>query len=1068
MVNKDEVIQESKKYWMKQMSGEIVKVGFPGDYCLTEKEKRNVVESEFFVKDELTHFLINMSNNSDQRLHMILFTSVAILLFKYSHMEDNIIGSTIYKQREEFEYINTILPIRYSIDDEKTFKEELLEIRRILIEAVRYQNYSIRKLIVDLSIHSSDQFFPLFDIGVILENVQEKKYMDELKINILFSFCRNGEDLKCKILFNNNLYTKDTIIRLFKHFEQVLICVKDNVDIAIKDIDIIADEEREEILFRFNETKSTYPREKRISQLFEEQVEKTPDIVAVECGDKNITYGQLNKSANALAARLREEGIGANDIVGIYCERSIELFIGILGILKAGGAYLPIDTIYPAERIRYMLEDSRAKLLLVSNGYDENINLNLKKILLSESFATDKMYPNLQSISNMEDLCYIIYTSGSTGKPKGVMVNNRGVVNYVWWASKVYLANHKFDMPLFTSISFDLTVTTIFLPIITGNRVIIYREEKESLLKEIVQDNRVGLIKLTPVHLSLLGRYNLSKSTIKRIIVGGEDLKTSLAKDISIAFNDKVEIFNEYGPTETVVGCMIYKYNSEKDRGDSVPIGVPADNTEIYILNKNLQPVPFRCMGEIYIGGDGVAKGYLNMKDKTEETFIRNPFMEEGILYKTGDLAKMSANLCIEYCGRVDNQVKIRGYRIELGEIENELLRFPIISETAVIVHGEGTEKSIWGYIVAQEEVSIENIKNSLAQRIPEYMIPSRIIQLEKMPLTQNGKIDRKALMEIEGEVTCPDNYVPPRNEIDEKIIEIWSDELYVKNIGINDDFFSVGGNSIKALIITEKINNALNCQLEIGDMFDNPTIKELTDNILDVDSVHHRPILKLSPEHEKNIFLFPPMAGLGIAYKDLASKIKDYTVYAFDFIENENRREEYINIMTDIQTDGPFFLMAFSSGGILLYDIAQKLEERNYEIAAIILIDSVSEKKVFSDTEREELIAKEVAALKGAMIQKYPTRWKYVEDSIKRRIQSFLTYISKVHIDSKLGTDIHILLCDDKDLSKEIEISKSNWKNITKKKYLEYKGRGKHIEMMVKYLDDNSVTINEILESYK
>jgi amino acid adenylation domain-containing protein len=430
------------------------------------------------------------------------------------------------------------------------------------------------------------------------------------------------------------------------------------------------------------------------------------------------------------------------------------------------------------------------------------------------------------------NLAYIIYTSGSTGRPKGVMVEHRGLVNYIWWAAKKYIKKGKVNFPFYSSISFDLTVTSIFTPLITGNTIVIYgAKDKELLMDKIIDDNRVGLIKLTPSHLKLIRekKIDVNSSIIKRLIVGGENFEVSLARDIYDNFGGRIEIYNEYGPTEAVVGCMIYRFDPERDNGESVSIGIPIDNIRIYILDKYLNPVPIGVLGEISIGGDGLARGYLNSYDSTCEKFVENPFIPGQKMYKTGDLARWLSDGNIQFLGRIDHQVKIRGFRIELGEIENLLLKHDRIKDTVVVVKGDETgDKNLAAYLVSDIELSDVELKEYLLKDLPDYMIPSYFVQLEKIPLTPSGKVDRKALPKPGLKVS--ESYTAPRDEIEKKLVKIWSDILNISHslIGISDNFFESGGHSLRAMTLVSRIRKEFKVELPLVNIFNEPIVQEM------------------------------------------------------------------------------------------------------------------------------------------------------------------------------------------------------------------------------------------------
>ncbi|MFC5699787.1 amino acid adenylation domain-containing protein, partial [Cohnella faecalis] len=511
----------------------------------------------------------------------------------------------------------------------------------------------------------------------------------------------------------------------------------------LKAIELLSAEEKRQLLHAFNDTKATYPANQTIHGLFEEQVKKTPDHTAVVLESESLTYAELNGRANQLARVLRGKGVGADRIVGILAERSLEMIVGILGILKAGGAYLPIDPDYPAERIGYMLEDSGADILLTQKRLQGQTMGFAGEVLHVDDerlYALDDT--DLAHMGSSKDLAYVIYTSGSTGKPKGAMITHQGLVNYVSWANKVYMQEDRLDSALFSSISFDLTVTSLYLPLITGNKVVVYHGENQaSVIRRIIEEDKVGLLKLTPSHLKLLetDRRLSSSTSMKRLIVGGEDFSHALAQSIYEKYEGKVEIYNEYGPTETVVGCTVYLFDAGSKGYTSVPIGVPASNVQIYLLNSYMQEVPIGVAGEMYISGDGVSRGYLNQPELTAEKFVANPFAPGERMYRTGDLARWLPDGNIEYLGRIDEQVKVRGHRIELGEVESALRSHESVKEATVIARkDEEGSAYLCAYFVTNGNLGAAELRKHLSEMLPQYMIPSFFVRVEQMPLTPN------------------------------------------------------------------------------------------------------------------------------------------------------------------------------------------------------------------------------------------------------------------------------------------------------------------------------------------
>ncbi|MCP4215808.1 MAG: amino acid adenylation domain-containing protein, partial [bacterium] len=831
---------EERKYWKEKLSGELDKSHFIPDFKKTVENPYAYDSIDFTLDLELSTKIQKICKSSDPMLHMLLSTGIVALLAKYTGRKGILIGTSIDKQEVGANYVNTILPLRISLNDQTTFKELLLEVKKMVNEAVENQNYPVETLVSEMDIPTTGNEFPLFDLAVILENIQDKKYIDHIHPAITFSFCRQGETLKCTVDYNGNLYEKTTIQRIASHYRFLLHKTLFNLDIPLRDIELLLEEDKSQ-LRSFNDTKRDYPAEKTIHELFREQAEKTPDKTAVIQGDRELSYRELNRHSNRFARQLRAKGVKPGVLVGILADNSIEPLTAMLAVLKAGGAYIPLDSQYPVERLHYILENSATPFLITSPHLIKDMKWDGEIIAMPHidpgetgmDCSHENMdCSNLENIAGPSDLAYVIYTSGSTGNPKGAMIEHSGLINYIWWAAQTYVGNEQLDFPLYTSLSFDLTVTSIYTPLLTGNAVIIYTGEfRELLIEKIITDNKAGIVKLTPSHLYLLKEYKSTHSSIKRLIVGGEMLETGIARETYDNFGAKVEIYNEYGPTETTVGCMIYKFNPERPYGTSIPIGVPAANTRIYLLDGYGKNVPIGALGELYVAGPGVGRGYLKMESLTTQRFIKDPFVggENRRMYKTGDLARRLADGNIEFLGRLDHQVKIRGFRIELGEIESLLLKHPEINDAVVIVRQiNSNEKSLDAYYVSAGELAVGELKDFLAIELPEYMIPSHFTPLEIMPLTPHGKIDRQALPEPSRDAHTGTEYRAPGNKIETILVKMWQDVLKVEQVGIDDDYFSLGGDSVKAIQLAARLQKH-QLKLEIKHLFQYPTIGQLS-----------------------------------------------------------------------------------------------------------------------------------------------------------------------------------------------------------------------------------------------
>jgi amino acid adenylation domain-containing protein/non-ribosomal peptide synthase protein (TIGR01720 family) len=828
---------KERKYWHEKLSGNWVRTNFNYDYF--EKEDVSITEIDFKFPGPLSEKLIRVSNQSDSRLHMILSTGLALLMYKYTGNQDFLMGIPIDKQEIEGNFINTVLPLRIRLIPNMTFKEMLLQVRETIIEAAEHQNYPVETIPYELNIPVVEDEFPLFDVAILLRNIHDESYLQHIKINLTFSFLREQDSLKGIVKYNPGLYEKEKVNRIIGYFSNLMENIFENPDARISGIPILDEKEKKQLLYDFNDSQMTYPADKTIVELFRQQVERTPDnnaLIEAKTG-RTLTYNQLNRKVRQLAALLKARGAIKGTIVPVMGRRNIEIVIGILGILHTGAVYLPIDATNPEERIKYIIRDSNAYMILIQTHLIDKIrealsHLAREKIIdIEESsiFSTDSLEPDIKDI-NPGDPAYIIYTSGTTGKPRGVMIRHQALVNYITWADRFYVRNQAVNFPLFTSISFDLTMTSIFTPLISGNAAVLYRDdEKKMLIERIVDDDNVGVIKLTPSHLYLLKYKKIAQSRIKRFIVGGEELHRQLARDIYTNFDGNIEIYNEYGPTETTVGCMIHQFDPDADNRSAVPIGIPSGNSQIYILDDNLEVVPVGVIGEIYISGDGIAHGYINRPELTAEKFVKNPFVPKKQMYRSGDLARRLPRGLIEFLGREDNQVKIRGNRVELEEIEHCLLTCENVKEAVVgvSVDSEGV-KSLAAYFVPAKEIDLTTLRTHLEANLPEHMMPHYFVQLDEIPRTASGKIDRDSLPEPGGMIINEEKYEAPRNESEKKLVEVWEEVLGVTGVGINDNFFGIGGDSIKSIQIAARLQKH-NMKVDVADLFLYQTIGQLS-----------------------------------------------------------------------------------------------------------------------------------------------------------------------------------------------------------------------------------------------
>ncbi|MDT2237071.1 amino acid adenylation domain-containing protein [Paenibacillus larvae] len=1075
-----ETIKSQEQFWLEQYKDDIPVLDLPADLGGIQEGSSPGRRISYKLDKSLTYSLRELAQKTETTLYMVLLAAYKVLLHRYTGQEDLIVGTPVSgRNHPDTEsiigiFIQTI-GIRTKPQAFKQFITYLQEVKQQALDAFENQDYPFDWLVEKLNIKREATGKSLFNTMFVFQNVEFNHIEQEdctFKVkelnpgislyDLMLTVEDDGQKLELHMDFNPNCFEQDRIEQMKTHYTRILANLIKEPELPLASIELLSEQEQDQLLIHCNDTEAPYPQQ-MVHQLFEAQTERVPDQVAVICENEQLTYRQLNERANRLARTLRAKGVQADQLVAIISHHSTELIVGILAVLKAGGAYVPIDPEYPEDRIRYMLEDSRAKIVLTRREIRQHLNYEGDIVLLDEPSSYHKDRSNLVPASGTGNLAYVIYTSGSTGKPKGVLIEHQGLTNYIWWAKEVYVKGEKTNFPLYSSISFDLTVTSLFTPLATGNTIIAYRgEDKTELLANIVKDPRVDIIKLTPAHLHVLKEMNIAdESTVRKMIVGGENLSTRLAESISSQFTNGLELFNEYGPTETVVGCMIYHYDAEKDRRQSVPIGKPAANTNLYVLDAGGKPVPVGVPGEIYIGGTGVARGYLNRPELTAEKFVDNPFVPGEKMYRTGDLARWLPDGNIKYLGRIDNQVKIRGYRIELGEVESALLDMESVQEAVVTAWGEDGSKQLCAYLVGDPSIETIQFRQQLLRRFPEYMIPAYFVRLEELPLTLNGKIYREALPAPEGRMKSGTEYTAPRTSIEKQLSEIWKEVLANPNLGIHDNFFEAGGHSLKVLQLINKINAVVGTNIQYPVVYQAPTIEKMAYAIqaATLESKTDNPFIKLNQNGSVNLFCFPPLIGYGLVYNEMANRLDgDCIVYATDFLKEpssyEQMIDQYAEYMIRIQNQGPYLLLGYSSGSNLAFEVTKALEQKGCTVSDIIMLDSRIRDSVAPLTSED---IEETIQLNMEIIPDYYKEILTIP-SIQEKMKSFLTYQNQLINSGVIKANIHHFICDD--------LTERGWSQATMQNYREYELIGTHIQILdPEYIEDNVQKLRSIIK---
>ncbi|NCT42247.1 MAG: amino acid adenylation domain-containing protein [Microcystis aeruginosa G11-09] len=859
-----DVLQTQLNYWQNQLTAAPPLLSLPTDHPRPAVQSFVGTQQEFSLSPKLSQALNELSRQQGVTLFMTLLAAFDALLYRYTGSSDILVGTPIAnRNRGEIEgligfFVNTLV-MRTDLSDNPSFSQLLTRVREVTMDAYAHQDLPFEMLVEALQPERDLSHTPLFQVAFVLQNTPKSEIAmtgltvtdlppenTTAKFDLTLAMVNTDDGLKGVWEYNTDLFESSTIERLSGHFLNLLGGIVANPQARISQLPLLTESETNQLLIEWNNTQVDYPEYKCIHQLFEEQVKRTPDAVAVVCSQQQLTYNELNCRANQLAHYLQKLGVKADTLVGISLERSLDMIVGLLGILKAGGAYLPLDPDYPSERLQFAIADAQLSLLLTQEGLIDKLPEHQAPLILLDRFTEEinqNSQDNLTGVVTANNLANLIYTSGSTGKPKGVMVEHRGLFNLAQAQIKTFNLQSNYRILQFASLNFDASIWEIIMAM--GAGATLYLDTKDALMPGLplmgrLKDYGITHVTLPPSALAALPLEEIPE--LQTIIVAGEACSEELIKQWATGRN----FFNAYGPTETSVCATVEKWT---DATEKITIGRPIANTQIYILDSHLQPVPIGVPGELHIGGMGLARGYLNRPELTQEKFIPNPFEKDEVipptplnkggnepskLYKTGDLGRYLPDGKIEYLGRIDNQVKLRGFRIELGEIEALLNQNEAVQSSCVIVREDNLgDKRLVAYVVPQPEINltINEIRQFLRAKLPDYMVPTAFVLLDTFPLTPNGKIDRRALpvpdLQSQGE------YIAPRNPIEEKMAQIWAEVLKLKRVSIEDNFFELGGHSLLATQVISRLQETFEIVVPLRYLFESPTIAQLSAVIL-------------------------------------------------------------------------------------------------------------------------------------------------------------------------------------------------------------------------------------------
>jgi amino acid adenylation domain-containing protein len=987
-----EVLEKQLNYWQEQLATVTPILTLPTDRSRPAVQSFRGGVEHFQLDQNTTQGLKQLGQEQGATLFMTLLAAFGVLLSRYSHQSDLLVGSPIANRNQSaieplIGFFANTLALRINLSENPNFLELLEQVKQATLAGYVHQDLPFEMLVEKLQPDRDLSRNPLVQVIFALQNTPQDAWNlsdlsieslpllveESVKFDLEVNCWETLEGLAMNWAYSRDLFDISTIVKMGEHFQNLLQAIILNPQTRVEEFSFLTDKERHQLLVSWNNTKVDYPQEQCIHQLFEAQVELTPDAVVVVFENQQLTYTELNCRANQLAHYLQALGVGPEVLVGISVERSLEMIVGLLAILKAGGAYLPLDPDYPTERLQFMLEDSQVRFLITQPSLLEKLPSSQATLICLDdiqSQVSQYSQDNLQNGLHVSNLANVIYTSGSTGKPKGVMVEHRGLVNLAIAQIQSFAVQNNSRVLQFASFSFDACISEILMTF--GSGATLYLAPKDALLPgqplvERLEKDEITHVTLPPSALAVLPKEPLPN--LQTLIVAGEACSLDLIKQWSVGRN----FFNAYGPTEASVCASIGQCYQDDLK---VTIGKAIANTQIYILDSYLQPVPVGVPGELYIGGIGVAKGYLNRPELTAEKFIPNPFdssptsptspispisptFPTGLLYKTGDLARFLNDGNIEYLGRIDNQVKVRGFRIELGEIEAVLSQYSEVQSTAVIVREDtlGDKRLVAYVVLAPNSPATSNeLRQFLANQLPAYLVPNTFVILDSLPLTPNGKCDRRSLPAPDDQARKNIQKIAPRNLVELQLTQIWSEVLGINEIGVEENFFELGGHSLLAVRLINCIEQKLGKNLPLTSLFQNGTIASLAKLLAqETTQLTHSPLIPIQSQGNKTpFFAIHPIGGNVLCYADLARYLGTdqpfYGLQALGLQETEkpvNSIEEmatvYIEAIQTIQAFGPYYLGGWSMGGVIAFEMAQQLSAQGQTVALLTLMDSYS-----------------------------------------------------------------------------------------------------------------------------
>jgi len=978
-----EVLEKQLRYWKSMLAAPLPVLELPCDWPRPAIQTFAGATHAWRLPSDLRDRLNRLGVDHQATLYMVLLAAFHLMLQAYSGQPDIVIGTPIAnRNRKELEnllgfFVNT-LAIRIDAAECATFGDLLRQVRERMLGAYEHQDLPFEKLVDELGVTRDPSRSPVFQVMFVLQNtplpegadagLAVEAYQTEMKtahFDLTLSMNEDPSGLSASLEYNTDLFAPGTIQQLAAAFDRILQQVSRHPKLALSGIAVLTPEEEDRVLRQWNATQADYPQYRCVHQVFEAQAQKTPGAVAVACGDTRYTYRKLNAAANRLAHRLRQAGVGPGRMVGLLMGRSAGMIVGMLGILKAGAAYVPLDPEYPAGRLAVMAAGAGVEAVVTLAAYTALAPAGLTAIGLDDPALDAQPDHDPEVAAGIDSPAYVMFTSGSTGEPKGVVVPHRGILrlllntNYIAIRPSDVFAHH-------SNPSFDASTLEVWGPLLHGGRMEVFPDNIALMGNAFAEALRVRGITVLWLTAALFRQWVHELpgafGGLRYLLTGGDVVDADAARKLLQSPARPQHLINGYGPTESTTFACCYAIKAVAEGQASLPIGRPIANTRCYIVDRWRQPVPPGVAGELCIAGDGLALGYVNRPDLTGEKFVANPFEPGGRMYLSGDLAKWLPDGTIAFLGRIDSQVKIRGFRIETSEVEAALRQQPGVRAAVVIARDERPgEKQLVGYVELETPGSAtgQTLRESLKALLPDYMLPSGVVVLDRIPMTANGKVDRQALPGLERPAA---DYVAPETDTEQRVAEVWQETLGLERVGRTDNFFEIGGHSLLGIQTMVRLGKAFGLELPHRMILDAPVLCDMAAAIQarlhapeTAGEGKANPLLALNSRTQgRPLFCIHPMDGSATCYKNLALQLEDSCpVYGLEspirlglartFADAEAMAADYLARIREVQPQGPYRLLGWSFGSLVAHEMARQLAAQGERVEWVCLLDAVA-----------------------------------------------------------------------------------------------------------------------------